>query len=192
MANFLASETIETLRRAWERGESLRLAARTAGINRNTANKYFALWSRDGSIVDPIGPKRENRAMMADPNTSDLSIHIQPDYKRQLIEGAAARNTSLNHFVGFLLEVICEDGLIPAIMEETGDDAIPVAQPVKRLCLCCNGAFFSAHKYNRLCRECTVVSGDGPGDPAVDYVSNGHAIVEYGVTGSGRMGGFVK
>lgn len=189
--NLMHAETLEKLRAAWERGLSTRAASREVGCNRNTCNRYFQLWAKDATILDPIN-RDQLRESAASPGSSGLFCIIQPSLKVKLIEAANERKTSLNHFVGFLLEVVIEDGLIPAIMEETGDSPTPEAAPVKRKCLCCASGFFSAHKYNRLCRECAVTAGDGPGDPAVDYVSNSQAIFENGIGSGGRMGGFVR
>ena len=182
--NLMPIETVKKLRDAWERGLSTRAAARSVAVNRNTCAKYFRMWASDGATVDPL--RREDRGSIADAETMCMECIISPDLKSQLIQAAVARKTSLNHFVGFLLEIIVEENLIPAILDENGDADIPEPMPTKRNCLCCGAGFFSAHRFNRLCRECAAAGAEGPGDPAVDYVSNAAAIVE------GRMGGFVR
>lgn len=139
--NLMPIETVKKLRDAWERGLSTRAAARSVAVNRNTCAKYFRMWASDGATVDPL--RREDRGSIADAETMCMECIISPDLKSQLIQAAVARKTSLNHFVGFLLEIIVEENLIPAILDENGDADIPEPMPTKRNCLCC-GAGFSA------------------------------------------------
>src|SRR5690348_4882132 len=103
--NLMPNETLQKLRAAWERGLSTRGAAREVGINRNTCTRYFQLWAKDGSKLDPYN-RDDIRGSVADPESPDLFCLIQPELKGKLIEEAKRRKTSLNHFVGFLLEVI--------------------------------------------------------------------------------------
>lgn len=146
--------TIATAAVAWEAGFSAREAARQAGTNRKTSATYFRLWANDPSILDPIRRQEKRRA------SSELFVHIAPELKMSLEEQANRRKISLNMFVGFILEVLIEDGLIPAVLDE--DESKPKELlPQRRNCRC-GATFFAIREYGRLCRDCARVQQWGP------------------------------
>lgn len=84
---------------------STRTAAKSANLNRGTCGKYFRLWDE---ALDPNRTKETVRFIYT----------MSPALKRQLKEAAVVRKMTLSNLVGFMLEVIIEEGLIPAILDE--------------------------------------------------------------------------
>lgn len=67
------------------------------------------------------------------------------------------------------------------------DDEIETTNPERkeRRCLCCKAIFLSAHKFNRLCIECSAAASEYAhiGSDGDGYISNGFGIM------SGSIGG---